>query len=106
MTATPTAAPTAREVVADYLRAKVDNDRPAHQRKTAAMYTRAVVDELPDGFTVKDVRVCVGVLAETDPDLDGFSAQRRTRIITQVLNEGVADGWLTLDGDEYAHTGS
>lgn len=103
MTTTPTATPTAREVVADYLRAKGETDRPSHQRKVAATYTRQVVEELPDGFTVRDVRVCVGVLAESDPDLDGFSAQRRARIITQVLNEGVADGWLTLDGDEYAH---
>jgi hypothetical protein len=95
---------TARDVVADYLRAKQEQERPLEQKEIVAERAGEVIAELPDGFTVKDVRVCVGLLCDGDPDLEGLSNGRRARAVTAKLNAMVADGELKLDGDQYAHT--
>ena len=104
MTTTATRPPTAREVVADYLAAKAETDKPKQQAEIVTGHAVAIIDELPDRFTEKDVRVCVGAMSEGNPELDGMTTSRRNRAIRTVLNDSVADGALKLDGDEYTHT--
>lgn len=100
---TSTAVPTARDVVADYLRAKQEAEKPLEQKEVVAEYAGEVINEMPDGFTIKDVRVCVGILCDSDPALEDLSNGRRARAVTSKLNAMVADGVLKLDGDEYTH---
>lgn len=94
---------TAREVVAEYIKSKRDADKPAHERKVIDMRTREVVDELPDGFEAKDVRVCVASVTEGDPELDGITTARRNRQVNKTLGEMVADGAVALNGKIYSH---
>jgi hypothetical protein len=94
---------TAREIVAQYLATKAESTKPDRERELAAEAATAIVDELPDGFTLKDVRACVATFAEHDADLGSMTASRRNRAITKTLDGLVADGALKLDGDKYAH---
>lgn len=94
---------TAREVVAEYIKSKRETDKPKHQREVVERRTREVVDELPDGFSAKDVRVCVAAVTEGDPELDGMSASRRARQVGKTLNDMVADDALKLEGELYSH---
>lgn len=95
---------TAHEVVASYLHDKADRDRPKTQRELVAKRTHEIVDELPDGFTVKDVRECVKVLTRDEPVLDDMADPKRNRMVTKTLGELVADDVLKLDGLIYSHT--
>lgn len=97
--------PTAREVVAAYLQSKAESTKPAEQRERVAASTREIVGELPDGFTYKDVRVCVGEYLADDPANETLSASRIGRAVTKTLNDLVADGVLALAGNAYAHRG-
>jgi hypothetical protein len=94
---------TAREVVAAYIKDKQDADKPKHERDVIDKRTREVVDELPDGFEAKDVRVCVAAVTEDDPSLDELTSQRRNRQVTKTLGEMVADGSIALNGKLYSH---
>ena len=94
--------PTAHDVVADYLKHKAETDKPAAAREAVAKRTREIVDELPDGFTRKDVGVCVNALLGDDEATD-LSASQRSRHITKTLAEMVADGVVKLDGTTYSH---
>lgn len=94
---------TAREAVAEYLKSKRDADKPKWERELVAKRTREVVDELPDGFTAKDVRVCVAAVTEDDPELDGMADGRRSRQVGKTLNDMVADNELKLEGEIYSH---
>lgn len=94
---------TAREVVAEYLRNKDAFTAKDELTKRIEANTREIVDELPDGFTMKDVRTCVAVLNDADPELTDMSNGRRSRRITKAVDEMVADGLLNLDGSVYSH---
>lgn len=96
---------TAREVVATYLRDKAEHDKPAEQRNIVTKHTHAIVDELPDGFTKRDVVFCVKVLTANEPLLDDMPDNKRSRHITKTLNEMVADDKLRLEGSIYYHKG-
>lgn len=99
--------PTARDVVAAYLETKAKSTKPAEQREHVATATREIAAELPDGFTYKDVRVCVGEYLGDEPANEGMTAQRIGRTVTKTLNDLVADGVLALDGGEsYVHRGA
>jgi len=102
MTTAPHAT-SAKDVVAEYLKSKAEADKPAEQRAAVTDATREIVTELPDGFTEKDVRVCVAAYASSLHVLDDFTPSRRNRAVTKTLNELVADGHLSLDGDAYTH---
>jgi hypothetical protein len=94
---------TAHDVVAEYLRDKAEHDRPREQRDLIARRTLEIVDELPDGFTKRDVQTCVRVLTANEPVLDDMTAGKRARTITKTLNDLVADDTLRLEGDTYTH---
>lgn len=98
--------PTAREVVAAYLESKAASTKPAEQRERVATATREIAAELPDGFTYKDVRVCVGEYLADDPANESMTTQRIGRAVTKTLNDLVADGGLAFDGSAYVHRGA
>lgn len=109
MTSTPTTTeqPTAREVVAAYLQEKAESTRPTELREHVAAVTREIVDELPDGFTYKDVRACVGKLVDGQPELEGLTPQRIGRVVTKTLDDMVAGGRLASElGGAYVHRGA
>ena len=103
MTTSPHAI-SAKDVVADYLKSKSETDKPIRERDAVADATREIVAELPDGFTMKDVRVCVNAYAVNVPDAAEMTNARRSRQVTKTLGELVADGHLALNGDDtYTH---
>lgn len=97
MTTTP------REVVATYLRDKAEADKPKAQRDLVAKRTNEIVDELPDGFTKRDVTTCVNMLVANEPVLDDMTKGKKARVITKTLNDLVADDALKVEGDYYYH---
>lgn len=94
---------TAREVVAEYLAKKSAKTAPQAEREAAHDAARAIIDEMPDGFTARDVRACVSALSEGDETLTAMTPARRNRAVTKTLDAMVADGALKLEGDDYAH---
>jgi hypothetical protein len=94
---------TAREVVATYLRDKAEHDKPAEQRNLISKRTREIIDELPDGFTKRDVSFCVKTLTSNEPLLDDMADNKRSRWVTKTLNDMVADDALRLEGTIYYH---
>lgn len=95
---------TAREVVAEYLKSKAESNKPAEQRERIAVATVEIVGELPDGFTYKDVRACVGEYIKGVPGYDGMTASKIGRTVTKQLNDLVADGTLAIGtNDRYEH---
>lgn len=94
---------TAHDVVADYLKERNAQTKPQRQRAIVADATREIVDELPDGFTIKDVRTCVAALVDENNELDGFTPSRRNRQITKTVNDLVAANALKLEGELYFH---
>ena len=101
MTVTPT--PTAREVVAEYLARKAEKTAPEQEREAITAAAKAIIDELPDGFTANDVRACLKALAAQDEHMSEVNQNRRGRAANKVLDAMVADGALKLDEGEYTH---
>ena len=101
--------PTAREVVAAYLQSKAESTKPQEQRDRVVSATREIVDELPDGFTTRDLRTCVGDYLKDAAGMDGMTASRVSRTVTKTHNDMVADGRLAIDptsGGSYVHRGA
>lgn len=94
---------TAHDVVADYLAKKAESTKPAAEREAAQNAAAELIDEMPDGFTDKDIRACMAIFAEHDERLTGMTASRRNRAVTKTLNGMVSDGVVKLDGDRYSH---
>lgn len=94
--------PTAHDVVADYLKSKADRTKPDANRELVARRTREIVDELPDGFTRKDVGVCVLALLG-DTEAAELTPPQKSRQMSQTLAELVADDLLKLEGSIYSH---
>lgn len=95
--------PTAAEVVRDYLDRKQSTAAVEQRREVISTITSDVVSELPDTFSIKDVRACVYAVADDDPEGKELTPAKRGRIVSKTLNDMVARGVLTIDeaGSQY-----
>jgi len=95
---------TAAEVVAEYL-AKPRGHRGEFEEadKIIEDATRAIVEQLPDGFRRRDVTNCVQTLTENTPELETIKRYRRTLVAGKTLKKMVIANEISHDEDKEAY---
>jgi hypothetical protein len=94
----------AAAVVREYLQGKTQRNENDRARAVVTAATGEIVEVMPDGFTAKDIRTCVGTLLEGNGDTADMTVNARGRAVTTALASLVSDGQLTLTDKEYRHT--
>lgn len=92
--------PNAAEVVKAYQEKKREQNAGDRQRELIENATRDVLAEFGGSFTSKDVRACVAEMLSDVPELEGWSANRRSRIVSKTLAAETQSGALVLDANE------